>query len=318
MGLLLFVLFLCAAGFVTLWVLRLRWGMPSFRNTWRAALARWGWHRSLSAEKLFAQMKREINNVVLTLPSGRQHAPEAIMLPMNPDDYEHLRDDYGWELLLKDFREVYLSMARRRRVAVDGGHGPSIHVDRDPDIRRGWVAPAYIWREDRPHVPGQVGPGNINATEDLSGFRAAATPPGRGAAAAGASAPTSASAPTDRVDWEDPELAPTGRLPVLTLSGGGRGPVRLLDGDVIGRGEGSDLRLDSSKVSGRHAKVGWEGGRWLIEDLGSTNGTYLNDVGLEPHMPVVVRLGDRVQFSKQVPAFVVGEDESAKPTERTE
>lgn len=55
------------------------------------------------------------------------------------------------------------------------------------------------------------------------------------------------------------------------------GSVRLHAGEtVIGRGENVDLPLDSVQVSRRHARIVVTGGRAMLEDLGSKNGTRLN------------------------------------------
>ncbi len=45
---------------------------------------------------------------------------------------------------------------------------------------------------------------------------------------------------------------------------------------VIGRSPECDLRLDDTFLSSRHARVANDGGDLSIEDLGSTNGTYVN------------------------------------------
>ncbi len=43
---------------------------------------------------------------------------------------------------------------------------------------------------------------------------------------------------------------------------------------LIGRGRSCDLVLRDETVSRRHAELAREGGRWLLRDLGSTNGTW--------------------------------------------
>lgn len=45
---------------------------------------------------------------------------------------------------------------------------------------------------------------------------------------------------------------------------------------VIGRSPGCDLAVEDRAVSRRHAELRYEGGRWLLTDLGSRNGTRVN------------------------------------------
>ena len=57
--------------------------------------------------------------------------------------------------------------------------------------------------------------------------------------------------------------------------GAGRDPLR--EGEnVIGRGVECLVRIDSDRVSRRHARLVVEGAHATIEDLGSKNGTYLD------------------------------------------
>lgn len=50
---------------------------------------------------------------------------------------------------------------------------------------------------------------------------------------------------------------------------------------VIGRGSDCDIQVDRDSVSRRHARVFSSGKGWAVEDLGSTNGTYINDVPID-------------------------------------
>src|SRR3954464_6027312 len=46
---------------------------------------------------------------------------------------------------------------------------------------------------------------------------------------------------------------------------------------TIGRGGDCDIQVDRDSVSRRHAKVSRSGSGWVVQDLGSTNGSYVND-----------------------------------------
>jgi CRP-like cAMP-binding protein/pSer/pThr/pTyr-binding forkhead associated (FHA) protein len=76
------------------------------------------------------------------------------------------------------------------------------------------------------------------------------------------------------------------------------GPAQLIlpvDRQVlIGRDEGNDLQLFDRSVSRRHAKLFYEAQRFLLVDLGSTNGTVLNRQVIGS--PVFLQPGDRVQL----------------------
>ena len=66
----------------------------------------------------------------------------------------------------------------------------------------------------------------------------------------------------------------------------------------IGRAEACKVRLDDTYASQHHAKLSVRVGGWVLEDLGSTNGTYLNDHRVVA--PVEVHAGDVVKIGKTV------------------
>lgn len=88
-------------------------------------------------------------------------------------------------------------------------------------------------------------------------------------------------------------------MPKLTLLLGRRAlQVYDLAKDVIlvGREEGADIVIDNPSVSRRHAEFRKEGVGWVLWDLGSSNGTFLNGARLEGPHPVVP--GDEIGFGK--------------------
>src|SRR5262245_18433826 len=64
---------------------------------------------------------------------------------------------------------------------------------------------------------------------------------------------------------------------------------------VVGRGEGSEVRLPDPSVSHRHASIRQRGTEYVIVDEGSTNGTFVGGVRLSPHAPRVVGHGELVR-----------------------
>jgi pSer/pThr/pTyr-binding forkhead associated (FHA) protein len=72
----------------------------------------------------------------------------------------------------------------------------------------------------------------------------------------------------------------------------------IADEATVGRAAGCQLALDDSYVSQLHARVFRRDGQWFVEDLGSTNGTFVNRKKVTS--PVRVRRGDRVQFGRTV------------------
>jgi pSer/pThr/pTyr-binding forkhead associated (FHA) protein len=67
---------------------------------------------------------------------------------------------------------------------------------------------------------------------------------------------------------------------------------------TIGRSEKCTLILDDAYVSQMHARIFSRGDRFVAEDLGSTNGTYLN--GQRLTSPAELQRGDRVKIGKTV------------------
>ncbi|WGP13419.1 DUF1707 and FHA domain-containing protein [Streptomyces sp. SH5] len=82
----------------------------------------------------------------------------------------------------------------------------------------------------------------------------------------------------------------TERLPKLLLPAPGPYPL------LIGRDPANGLRLNHETVSRLHAELSAQNGRWVLRDLGSTNGTCVNGQRLVGSIPV--RDGDQVSFGR--------------------
>ena len=72
--------------------------------------------------------------------------------------------------------------------------------------------------------------------------------------------------------------------------------VRLGGTVQIGRAEACQIRIDDTYASQFHARIFSRNGAWHLEDLGSTNGTYLNQRKVTAPTPVAA--GDRVRIGK--------------------
>jgi hypothetical protein len=66
----------------------------------------------------------------------------------------------------------------------------------------------------------------------------------------------------------------------------------------IGRDANADLQIESERVSRRHARVHGEGGRHLLSDLGSANGTFVN--GHRVQQPVILNHGDEIDLAGEI------------------
>lgn len=80
----------------------------------------------------------------------------------------------------------------------------------------------------------------------------------------------------------------------------------------VGRDQSLPLAVDDEQVSRHHARIAVEGGRPVLEDLGSTNGTYVND---QPTLERrELRAGDRVRMGLTVLLVRTSQEVAAQPS----
>lgn len=87
---------------------------------------------------------------------------------------------------------------------------------------------------------------------------------------------------------------------VLVVEGGNAGQRAelALAPILIGRGPDAAIRLEDDYVSTRHARIAASGDQWFVEDLGSTNGTYIGTVRIT--QPTTLALGTQVRIGKTI------------------
>jgi hypothetical protein len=87
---------------------------------------------------------------------------------------------------------------------------------------------------------------------------------------------------------------------VVILEGGNKGETVSLEEAplLIGRGNDAAIRLDDDYVSTRHARIASSGEQWFVEDLGSTNGTYVGSSRIT--QPTALQLGTQVRIGKTI------------------
>jgi len=92
---------------------------------------------------------------------------------------------------------------------------------------------------------------------------------------------------------------------LVVLRGPNTGARFLLDADEVssGRHPDSDIFLDDVTVSRKHASFRREGARFLVRDVGSLNGTYVNRERIDE---AALKTGDEVQIGKFRLVFYAG------------
>ncbi len=74
---------------------------------------------------------------------------------------------------------------------------------------------------------------------------------------------------------------------------------------TVGRQTGIPLLIDHASVSRRHAEISYVDGQYVLRDLGSSNGTFVNTAPLPPGSAHLLQSGDRLQFGRVMYLFQV-------------
>ncbi|MCA9562725.1 MAG: GGDEF domain-containing protein [Myxococcales bacterium] len=104
---------------------------------------------------------------------------------------------------------------------------------------------------------------------------------------------------------EDGPVAEVGDACLVVINGadlGKRYPLTRLS-TVIGRSSKTDVQIEEDAISRNHAMIVNRGDRYLLKDLGSTNGTYVND---RPVEELDLRDGDLIKIGRTIFKFLSG------------
>ncbi|MFL6088806.1 MAG: FHA domain-containing protein [Aeromicrobium sp.] len=123
----------------------------------------------------------------------------------------------------------------------------------------------------------------------------------------GTKAPSLSRAPSGRSKTKDagrppkPSKPKRGKPTTLHVIGGPNTGQSVPLGDqpiLLGRGTDAAIRLDDDYVSTRHARFATNGEEWFVEDMGSTNGTYVGNQRVST--PVPIGIGVQVRLGKTI------------------
>jgi len=82
---------------------------------------------------------------------------------------------------------------------------------------------------------------------------------------------------------------------------------------VVGRSRHCALHLEQSQISSQHACLRWTGTEWEARDLGSRNGTFVNDRRLDPGVPERIRKGAVISFGVAEQVWILDDDGVPQP-----
>jgi hypothetical protein len=202
-----------------------------------------------------------------TISVNRVYVPNEFHVAMGPDDFK--RFDQMASGLQREFSELVIESAKENRWNLMGM--PKVIFVEEPSLGAGEF---------------RVEP-SLSADPDVPAPTASTQDPGPD----GASSPGAVSTDTaSRLG-----LSPQGpRLAILNDEGTATEKITLTrDPIVIGRMSSCDVVLSDPNVSRRHAELRRSADGWVVVDLGSTNGTLVNDKLTREHR---LSDGDKLTF----------------------
>src|SRR6516162_8911682 len=82
---------------------------------------------------------------------------------------------------------------------------------------------------------------------------------------------------------------------------------------TIGRASDNQLVVNPATASSHHAEIRSGVSGYSLTDLGSTNGTFVNEQPLAPHLPRLLQGGDRIRIGDKVFLYEAGRPDFQRP-----
>lgn len=288
-----------------LWILQRRWGLDSIGQAVTESVSRLLPTPVRTRSSLRRRFVRALTSQRVLMPSGQVVAATFLHLRIAPEDVDRLAPDGDLDALAVDAARLYARHAQRESWLLPTA--PRVSIEVDPVLRSGWIPLAQVNRSAGVEADGtgvaDLGPAAAKALDlgpEHSPLPSGAT------RALPVDRPPSDTTQLVQVPQDATVLTAT-RTPMLLLAskdGSQTYEVRAPHG-VIGRGEQCTVRIDDPAVSRRHARAEHRDGRWLLSDLGSSNGTYLGRDALAHGEARELADGDEVRISPDSPALVV-------------
>jgi hypothetical protein len=212
-----------------------------------------------------------------TVSVNRMYAPNDFRITMGAEDFA--RFSPMEPALVREFSDLVIEQAKQNRWNLMGR--PRISFEATEDMRQGQFTVE----------------GSLTADPDMPAPGVSTREPDR----ADLSATHAIAANTaERLGLTQGPA----RLVVLDSSGGRSDHISITNTPVdIGRLSSNDVVLSDPNVSRQHARLHRDGDRWILQDLGSTNGTSVNGSAALEHE---LHHGDRLSFGTSELVFELG------------
>lgn len=112
--------------------------------------------------------------------------------------------------------------------------------------------------------------------------------------------------PEVSVEESEAEETPQPELAALTTEAGLVFTLTAKDVTTLGRRSSNDIQLEGDPyVSGKHGQILYQDGKFLFDDVGSTNGSQVNDQKITPGQPVELTDGDTLTLGRTALTFAL-------------